>query len=64
MTKVRYFVLFFWLILFSQLLQASSFYQSHVDIKLASSVKAPSVKEPFWMAVQLKIDPGFHVNGP
>ncbi|NBT85021.1 MAG: hypothetical protein EBT45_00745 [Alphaproteobacteria bacterium] len=64
MMKARYWVLFFGIVLFSQLLLASSLYPSHVEIKLASSVKTPLAKEPFWLVVQFKMEPGWHINGP
>ena len=64
MTKARYWVLFFGTIFLSQLLFAAPLYQSHVETKLASSVKTPSVKGPFWLAIQFKIDPGWHINTP
>ncbi|MBY0281454.1 MAG: thioredoxin family protein [Alphaproteobacteria bacterium] len=62
MTKARNWALFFGIVFFSQSLIASTPFLSHVEIKLASSVKTPSAKEPFWLAVQLKMDPGWHIN--
>lgn len=62
MIKARYWILLFGIIIFTPILHASSIYQSHVNIKLASSVQTPSVKEPFWVAVQFKIDPHWHMN--
>ena len=62
MIKFCRFVFLWGVIFLSQCLCALPAHHSHVDVKLTSSVKEPVGAEPFWMAVQFKINPGWHIN--
>jgi len=65
MIKIRYWplLLFCGLFLISGA-KASTSDSLHVHVHLASSVKTPSEKQPFWVVAQFSIDPGWHIYGP